>query len=394
MVKRMELEVWDLDRCAGCGLCVATCSKGMLHWDGEANHPVREVRQKRIGLTNIPLDSCTFCQVFCEETCPRLHQWEELPTRRVVSARAVGPVESGEPMDVIKALMIGNLSAGAIDGVIANDINDWTLQPRAEVKTTVEAMADSLGLQGLWVPTLDRLNEAVYERRLSNIAVVGTPCSAEAIRTLRASGNERLAPYKDALRLSVALFCTGVYYPGQVREFLEESMGIVGRDVKQIHSSPREKELRVVLWDGSTITVPLAKIEAYTRPGCATCGDFLGESADISVGKVGAKAGYCTLITRSATGDDCLQNAVDLGLLETVDEVDEKALLAAKEDKERRERAQAFDDLMLMMLDALREPQKRAEVRQEFVRLYEVESVPESVEEGTSHGACGQCAGC
>lgn len=394
MAKRMEMEVWDLDRCAGCGLCVATCSKGMLHWDGDAKHPVREVRQKRIGLTNIPLDSCTFCQVFCEETCPRLHQWEELLTRRVVSARAVGPVESGEPVDVIKALMIGNLSAGAIDGVIVNDVNDWTLQPHAEVRTTVEAMADGLGLQGVWVPTLEKLNEAVYERRLRNIAVVGTPCAAEAIRTLRASENERLGPYQDALRLSVALFCTGVYYPGKVREFLEELMGISGRDVKQILTSPRDKELRVVLWDGSALTVPLTKIEAYTREGCAICQDFLGESADISVGKVGAKAGYCTLITRSATGDDCLQNAVDLGLLETVDEVDEKALLTAKEEKERRERAQAFDDLMLIMLDALREPQKRVEVRQEFVRLYGVESVPGSLEEGPSDGACGQCAGC
>ncbi len=394
MAKRMELEVWDLDRCAGCGLCVATCSKGMLHWDGDAKHPAREIRQKRIGLTSIPLDSCTFCQVFCEETCPRLHQWEELPTRRVVSAKAVGPVESGEPMDVIKALMIGNLSAGAIDGVIVNDISDWTLQPRAEVRTTVEELADGLGLQGLWVPTLEKLNEAVYERGLRNIAVVGTPCSAEAIRTLRASENGRLSPYKDALRLSMALFCTGVYYPAQVRQFLEDSMGISGRDVKQIHSSPRDKELRVVLWDDSTVTVPLVKIEAYTREGCATCEDFLGESADVAVGKVGAKTGYCTLITRSAAGDDCLENAVHLGLLETVDEVDEKALLTAKEEKERRKRAQAFDDLMLMMLDALREPQKRVEVRQEFVRLYEVESASGSLEEGTSHGACGQCAGC
>jgi coenzyme F420 hydrogenase subunit beta len=366
----------------------------MLHWDGEAKHPVREDRRKRIGLTDIPLDSCTFCQVFCEETCPRLHQWEELPTRRVVSARAVGPVESDEPMDVIKALMIANLSAGVIDGVIASDVDDSTLQPRAEVRSTVDEVADSLGSQGMWVPTLDKLNEAVYERRLGSIAVVGTPCSAEAIRTLRASTNERLAPYKDALCLSVALFCTGVYYPGQVREFLEESIGISSRDVKRIQSSPRDKELRVVLWDGSTIKVPLAKIEPYTREGCAVCGDFLGDSADISVGKVGAKAGYCTLITRSAVGDDCLRNAVGLGLLETVDEVDDKALLAAKEEKERRERAQAFDDLMLMMLDALREPQKRVEVRQEFVRLYEVESMPESLQEGTSHGACGQCAGC
>ena len=100
------------------------------------------------------------------------------------------------------------------------------------------------------------------------------------------------------------------------------------------------------------------------------------------------------MLVRTEAGEQCLQNAVDLGLLEVVDDVDEEALRLAKEEKEARDRAQAFDDLMLMMLDALREPQKRAEVRQEFVRLYEVESEPESVEEGTGHGGCAQCAGC
>jgi coenzyme F420 hydrogenase subunit beta len=394
MSKQMEREVWALDRCAGCGLCVATCSKGMLYWDEEAKHPTREIRQKRIGLTEIPLDSCTFCQVFCEETCPRLHVWEGLPARRVVSARARGPLESGEPMDVIKALLIANLSAGAIDGVVANDVDGWALQPHAKVMTTVEEVAESLGVQGLWVPTLDLLNEAVYRRKLRDIAVVGTPCVAEAIRTLRASANERLNPYRDALRLSVAVFCTGVYYPDPVRQLLEERMGIRGREVRRVYASPRDKELRVLLWDGSMKTIPLSRIEGYTRPGCATCGDFLGDSADVAVGKVGAKEGYCTLITRSEVGDHCLENALDLELVEVTDEVDEQALKSAQGDKERRERAQAFDDLMLMMLDALREPQKRAEVKQEFVRLYEVQSISGSTEEGTGHGTCGQCAGC
>ena len=394
MPKPMEREVWALDRCAGCGLCVATCSKGVLYWDEEAKHPVREVRQKRLGLTNIPLDTCTFCQVFCEETCPRLHQWDEMPARRVVAARAKGPVESGEPMEVIKALLIANLSAGTIDGVIANDMDGWDLQPRAKVMTRVEELADNLGVQGLWVPTLDVLNEAVYERKLRNIAVVGTPCVTEAVRTLKASVNERLDPYQDALRLSVAVFCTGVYYPGPVRQFLEERMGVSAHEVKRVYVSPRDREMRVVLWDGSERTVSLSQVESYTRLGCASCDDLLGQSADVAVGKVGAGEGYSTLIVRSEAGEQCLQNAVDLGLLEVSEEVDKEALRTAQEEKERRDRAQAFDDLMLMMLDALREPQRRAEVKEEFVRLYEVESLSDSLQEETRHGGCAQCSGC
>jgi coenzyme F420 hydrogenase subunit beta len=394
MSKRLEAEVWDLDRCAGCGLCVATCSKGVLHWGPDVQHPWREVRQKRIGLTEIPLDTCTFCQVFCEETCARLRELDELPIKKMVSAKAESPIDSGKPLDVVKALLIANLSAGAIDGVVASDVDGCALEPAAKVWTSVGELADSLGMQGLWVPTLDVLNEAVYERKLQNVAVFGTPCVGQAIRTLKASDNGRLDPYKDSLRLSVATFCTGVYDPGPVRRYVEERMGIPSLGVKRVCASPRDKELKVTQWDGSERSAPLSEIEGYTRSGCAICDDLLGESADIAIGKIGAKEGYSTLIVRSEVGERCLQTAVDLGLVDTDPAVDLSALEAAKEDKQRRERAQAFDDLMLLMLDALREPQKRLEVREELVRLYEVDGVAQSVQEGPSHGGCSQCSGC
>ncbi len=394
MSKQLEREVWALDRCSGCGLCVATCSKGMLHWDEEGKHPVREIRQKTIGLTQIPLDTCSFCQIFCEETCPRLHEWEGLPARRVLSAKTKGITDSGEPSEVIKSLLISAVSAGLIDGVIMSDMDGWTMEPQAKVMTTEGEIADSLGVQGFWVPTLSILNEAVYERKLRRIAVVGPPCVSQAIRTLVASENERLNPYKEAIELTIAVFCTGAYHPNLVLEFLEEMIGISRHDVRRAYVSPRDRELTIVLWDDSTKKVPLSKIEGYTRPGCASCDDFLGESADIAVGNVGAKEGYCTVITRSQVGDLCLQNALEFALLEVVEEVDEEALKRAKEDKERRDRAEAFDELMLMMLDALREPRKRAEVREEFIRLYDIDRIPESIQEGKGYGPCAGCAGC
>jgi coenzyme F420 hydrogenase subunit beta len=392
MSKQLEREIWALDRCSGCGLCVATCSSEGLYWDEGGAHPVKLTRYKTIGLTEVPLDTCTFCQVFCVETCPRLYEWEGLPARRLVSAKTKGITDSGEPIEVVKNLLIAALSAGLIDAVIMSDMDGWAIEPHAKVMTKVEEVADSLEAQGLWVPVLDVLNEAVYEKKLRRIAIVGSPCVSEAVRALMTSENERLNPYKEAIALTIAVFCTGVYYPRLVYGYLEEVMGISRHDIKRIYLSPREKEMRIVLWDDSAKTVPLPKIEGYTRPGCASCDDFLGESADIAVGSLGAKEGYCTVITRSEIGDLGLQNALDFELLEVVEEVDEEVLRRAKEEKERRERAEAFDELMLVMLDALREPQKRAEVREQFVRLYEVDSIPE--EEGTRYGTCAGCAGC
>ncbi len=80
-------------------------------------------------------------------------------------------------------------------------------------------------------------------------------------------------------------------------------------------------------------------------------------------------------------------------LIETLDEVDASALERAVVEKDRRERAQAFDELQVLMLDALRDPRKRAEVRQQFDLLY---GRPRSItqREEYRYAGCGDCSGC
>jgi hypothetical protein len=78
--------------------------------------------------------------------------------------------------------------------------------------------------------------------------------------------------------------------------------------------------------------------------------------------------------------------------MEAVEEVDQNALRRASEEKERRDRAQAFDQLTVMMLDALEDPLKRSDVKKAFVRLYEVKKPAESKgEELGCHVTCGEC---
>jgi coenzyme F420 hydrogenase subunit beta len=391
MSDRLEQEVWALERCAGCGLCVATCSKYMLYW-AEDEHPLREVREKALGLSHTPLDSCSFCQKFCEETCPRLREWTPLETRRLIAARAVGLVNSGEPGDVIKNLLTAIMASGLIDGVLLADMNPWTLQPEARVVTSVGELADTLGVQYIWTPVLSALNEAVFEKGVRNLAIVGTPCAAQGIRALFESENERLQPYRDAIRLTISQFCMGVFMPALVSKYLAEELGIAPAEVRQLVALPGQDEMMTVLWDGTRRDIPTTAVQKYTRRGCASCDDYLGESADIAVGTVGAAEGYSTVIARSTAGVVALQHALSFGLLETGPAVDEAALDQAKAEKERRERAQAFDGLLVLSLDALRDPARRVEARREFERLY---GTPQRAEvEIVKEAGCVACSGC
>ena len=212
------------------------------------------------------------------------------------------------------------------------------------------------------------------------IAVVTTPCAAQAVRKLKASTNPRLQPYQDAILLTLAVFCTGIYRPDMIEEILVKRMDVTREQVKRLEISPDREWMRAVLWDGSLRTISRQQAESYTRPGCGSCDDYLGESADMAVGTLGAPEGTSTLIMRSSVGDIFVRNAIQMNLLETSHRVDEAALAAAAAEKDRRERAQSFKDLQILMLDALGILKRNEAIRQ-FARLYrtpERSGVPEN----------------
>lgn len=389
MSTRLQQEVWALDRCSGCGLCVAACSKGVLYWNGK-QHPLLEEREKSLGLSRLKLRTCDVCEKFCELSCPRLVDWTPMESRLKLSARSAGIVQSGAPNDVIQALLVAARSADLIDGVVMSDMDPWTLEPIARVTTTVDEIVSSVGMQYFWAPLLSALNEAVFELGLTKLAIVGSPCAAEGVRRLLGAENGRLRPYQQAIRLTVASFCTGVYMPDMTTQLLERGKGVSRQQIRGLTTSVADGTLTVTLWDGTERSIPLTEVEPFTRHGCASCDDYLGESADIAVGAVGALPGHATLIARTQAGEVFVHNAREFGLLEVVNQVDEAALSAAKEAKDRRARAQSFDEFRILVLDALSDPRKRAQVRKQFVNLY---GAPQAA--ALKREACDvSCSGC
>ena len=391
MITRLSNEVWNRDLCAGCAMCVAACSKQVLYWD-DGEHPQLRQIEKNIGMSKSALDTCSICQRFCEVACPRLESAPRLKPLAQMSVRASGTLAGGEPNDVVRNLLIAARASDLIDSALMIDA-DQTGKTRARIVTSAGEIAESVGFQYIWTPVLDALNDAVFDLGLKNIAVVSTPCTAQAIRLLMNSKQERLAPYQQAIRLSVATFCTGVFQPKGFYGLLAQTTNLAPESIRRVTAYPRQGKLRAQLWDGSTYEMELTAAEPYTRAGCARCDDFLGESADIAVGSVGAVGGYSTMIVRSPIGQVVVQNAAAMKWIETTDKADKAALERATADKDRRARAQAFDELQLVMMDALRDPQKRSQVKMQFDLLYG-RGRPISKKEDYRNAGCGDCSGC
>ncbi len=391
MITRLSNQVWNRDLCAGCAMCVAVCSKQVLYWD-DGEHPRLKEIEKNIGLSKFVLDTCTVCERFCEVACPRLESASRLQPLAQMSVRASGALAGGEPNDVVRNLLIAARAGDLIDSALMIDA-DRAGRTRARIVTSAGEIAESVGFQYIWTPVLDALNEAVFDFGLRNIAVVSTPCTAQAVRLLMNSKLERLAPYRRALRLNVATFCTGVFQPKGFYDLLAETTHLAPENIRRVTAYPRAGKLCAHLWDGSTREMALTAAEPYTRAGCARCDDYLGESADIAVGSVGAISGYAMLIARSPIGQAVVHNAAAMQLIETTDQADHAALERASADKDRRARAQAFDELQWVMMDALRDPQKRAQVKLQFDWLYGRGRAISNKEEDRNAG-CGDCSGC
>ena len=306
MSKRLEGEVWDVERCAGCGACVLSCSKRVLNFSPDGEHPSKKTIWKTVGRTNSKLDVCYFCEMegetLCELSCPRLvEDWPDGPVMKKLLVSTLGKKKSGNPNEIIGNLLIGAMQAKMIDGAIISDIDRWTLIPHPTVATSISDIVESAGNQYIWSPTLESLKDAVYQMGLKNLAVVGTPCMMQALDCMGKTNSKALRYISDRLKLKVGLFCSGVYTQ-EALVTIAEILKIPPFKIQSISVSQKDNLLRIVTHEGKKRTMKLSELTKQIRPGCGRCYDLLSEAADISIGPIGAQDGYSVAILRTPAG--------------------------------------------------------------------------------------------
>ncbi|MGZ4902075.1 MAG: Coenzyme F420 hydrogenase/dehydrogenase, beta subunit C-terminal domain [Halobacteriota archaeon] len=315
--KDLKQNVWDTERCCGCGACVGVCPTEALYFDEGADHPTSNDYCK-VTRDAVPCAACY-------SACPRVEETSSDGFGNIISIfESKSKVRAPEAQSggVVSSVLAAAFDSNMIDGAIVMDVDKWSLISRPSFVRSSDAALRTAGSKYVWAPVLKALRDAIEDRKLHKIAVVGTPCVATAVKRIRESDVDVLSIYKNAIRLSIGLFCTEVF-TSELLNDLQATHGIKPWEIRGLDVKGR---LIIKLRNQAAVELPLKDASVSRRGGCAHCLDFTSEDADLSFGSVGASAGHTTIIVRTDVGEGFLKLAQSAGYIELKPGVDITAI--------------------------------------------------------------------
>ncbi|MBN2151578.1 MAG: dihydroorotate dehydrogenase electron transfer subunit [Candidatus Lokiarchaeota archaeon] len=321
--KELKAEIVDTDKCCLCGACVNFCDNLVMTPAGPAEH----------GSLCSEQVTCRDGFGTCYNLCPYtgtdelplalLDKWvHDRPSPdtdnefkhdvRVMAARYTAPKGTTKlPGGGAEAgLLIAALRSGIIDGVVTShlasdvrsvlDTEDGILQA---AHATAYANAPLAGISPALVDGYEAL------------AVVGSGCEIQGLRKMQNHPAADLEVH-DLVALAIGSFCFFKPKPSKFEAYLK-GKGIDRSAIRWIDHDKGAFKYAIDAGD-KTAVVPLNELyEACAKGSCFACSDGTAGLADISVGVVDALPGWSVLVVRTARGNQVLDAAKRLGLIET-----------------------------------------------------------------------------
>ncbi len=313
----LKLKVWDTERCCGCGACVGVCPTEAIYFDEGAEHPTSNDYCK-VTRDSVPCGACY-------SACPRVEETRSEGFGDIISiveSKSKIHVSEAQSGGVVSSILAAAFDSNLIDGAIVMDVDKWSQIAKPSFVQMSDAVLKTAGSKYLWAPILKALRDAIEDRKLHKVAVVGTPCVATAVRRIRESNVDVLSIYRNAIRLSLGLFCTEIF----TKDLLNDLHAKHGVKPWEISGIDVKGKLIVKLKNHAALEVPLKDAGVFKRRGCAHCVDFTSEDADLSFGSVGASADHTVVIVRTDVGAGFLQLAQSTGYIEVKSGVDIAAI--------------------------------------------------------------------
>jgi coenzyme F420 hydrogenase subunit beta len=248
---------------------------------------------------------------------------------------------------VVSTLLIHALERGIIDGALLTGVDEnW--YPKPFITRTPEEILSCTGSKYTISPTLSIYKNAVEVFELGKLAFVGMPCQIKAARKLQLSSP--LSTENGKFTLIIGLFCYSNYSYDLMRVYVQEQLGIPLNTVKKIDVS--RGKFYVYKNDGSVVETPIKNTKKYDWSSCRYCKDYCAETADISIGSVGAyKNDWNSVILRTDIGKELFNEAVGAKKIKISQEIDQMKI--EKESMRKKTRITILDQETLDTMQLL-----------------------------------------
>ena len=235
----------------------------------------------------------------------------------------------GQDGGVVTAMLVYGLSEDMFDVVVVVQHKKGT-GANIIVSKKLDEVHAARGTKYVKMGTASKLKHLVGQGK-KRIAVVCTPCQATAARKIE----QALKHEEPDLKVTViGLFCFEAF---NYEKLKTETRRLLGVDLDEAEKVQVRKGNFIVHSMGKAYSCSIGDLANAIEAGCSVCGDFSARFADISVGSVGSRNGYSTVIVRSEAGSQLLQ-----GLTFDRETVDKEEILRLCRVKKKRAEKTAF----------------------------------------------------
>ncbi|MFX1360891.1 MAG: Coenzyme F420 hydrogenase/dehydrogenase, beta subunit C-terminal domain [Promethearchaeota archaeon] len=306
--------IYETNNCSGCGLCAGIC-------------PVNCINIYN-GFGKIEEDKCIRCGL-CYYFCPRTY----LPVKLLnMTQKNTSKLENfpkiGHYLEVYSArTKIKEISEVCQDGGITStclhflfERNEIDIALGAQMSRTLwrpepllikskEDILKAAGTKYVNNPTLSLLNK--LNENSSNLAIVGVPCMMQAL--LKSEIYNIGIPSLNKVKYRIGIFCMESFSYESLLKICET----LSVNINNVRKSDINKgKFFVYTHEGKQLSIPIKEISHLAREDCEMCFDLTSESADISVGSIGAPSGWNTVIIRTPKGKELFDGLIKNDLIE------------------------------------------------------------------------------
>jgi coenzyme F420-reducing hydrogenase beta subunit len=203
----------------------------------------------------------------------------------------------GQDGGMVTALLVKGFEKCLFDAAVVVS-HGGGYSAEATVITNAQEAIAAAGTRYLRVNVTKKLRELIDQGK-RRVAIVCTPCEAKAARKIQQS-------LKSECEITViGLFCFEAFNKKKLKEEMCARLGV---DLDMVVKTQIRQGKFTAITDGKEYSCKVKDLDGAAETGCLYCDDFTSRFADVSVGSVGSKTGFSSVVVRSKVGMELVKD--------------------------------------------------------------------------------------